>query len=242
MQIRVGYELVYAFPQPTPIILALNIHYSRASDIVRPDHMISSPSIPVVSYRDIFGNWCNRVVAPQGRLRLSADGVVNDTGAPDVVSPLAEQHAIEALPEEALMFLLGSRYCETDLLSETAWKLFAGAPTGWGRVQAICDFVHRHITFDYAALRSDGLRRLVRSLSRWGVAHVRPPKQHPAHRPRADCSRPRCDRCRNRHDVRPEHPREFSRMDRRGSDGAVDVNPVPPTRAKGHDVLPYPGF
>ena len=154
MQIRVGYELVYTFPQPTPIILVLNIHYSRASDIVRPDRMISSPSIPVVSYRDIFGNWCNRVVAPQGRLRLSADGVVNDTGAPDVLSPLAEQHAIEALPEEALLFLLGSRYCETDLLSETAWKLFGGAPTGWGRVQAICDFVHRHITFDYAHARS----------------------------------------------------------------------------------------
>jgi transglutaminase-like putative cysteine protease len=154
MQIRVGYELVYTFPQPTPIILVLNIHYSRASDIVRPDRMISSPSIPVVSYRDIFGNWCNRVVAPQGRLRLSADGVVNDTGAPDVLSPLAEQHAIEALPEEALLFLLGSRYCETDLLSETAWKLFAGAPNGWGRVQAICDFVHRHITFDYAHARS----------------------------------------------------------------------------------------
>ena len=154
MQIRVGYELVYTFPQPTPIILALNIHYSRAADIVRPDHMISSPSIPVVSYRDIFGNWCNRVVAPRGRLRLSADGLVNDTGAPDVVSPLAEQHAIQALPEEALMFLLGSRYCETDLLSETAWNLFAGAPTGWGRVQAICDFVHGHITFDYAHARS----------------------------------------------------------------------------------------
>jgi len=150
MQIRVGYELVYSFPQPTPIILALNIHYSRASDIVRPDHMICSPSIPVVSYRDIFGNWCSRVVAPQGRIRFSAEGVVNDTGAPDAVSPLAEQHAIHTLPEEALMFLLGSRYCETDRLSETAWKLFTGAPTGWGRVQAICDFVHRHITFGYA--------------------------------------------------------------------------------------------
>src|SRR5256885_17271488 len=73
MQIRVGYELIYTFPQPTPIILALNIHYSRVSDIVRPDHMISSPPIPVDYHRDIFGNWCNRVLAPQGRLRLSAD-------------------------------------------------------------------------------------------------------------------------------------------------------------------------
>lgn len=153
MQIQVGYELVYSFPQPTPIILAVNIHYSRAADIVRPDHMISSPSIPVFPYRDTFGNWCNRVVAPQGRIRFSAQGVVNDTGAPDVVSPQAEQHAIQALPEEALMFLLGSRYCETDRLSETAWNLFAGAPTGWGRVQAICDFVHQHITFGYKHAR-----------------------------------------------------------------------------------------
>ena len=153
MQIRVGYELVYTFPQPTPIILVVNIHYSRASDIVRPDHMITSPSIPIVSYRDIFGNWCNRVVAPQGRVRFSGDGLVNDTGAPDVVSPQAEQHAIQALPQETLIFLLGSRYCETDLLSEAAWDLFARAPSGWGGVQAICDFVHRHITFDYSCAR-----------------------------------------------------------------------------------------
>jgi transglutaminase-like putative cysteine protease len=153
LQIRVGYELVYSFPQPTPIILALNIHYSRASDIVRPDHMTSDPSMPVVSYRDGFGNWCSRVVAPKGRIRISAEGVVNDTGAPDVVAPAAEQHPIQSLPEETLVFLLGSRYCETDRLSEAAWDLFARAPTGWARVQAICDFVHHHITFGYAHAR-----------------------------------------------------------------------------------------
>jgi len=153
MQIQVGYELIYTFPQPTPIILALSIHYSRASDIVRPDHMICSPSIPVVSYRDTFGNWCNRVVAPQGRIRITANGVVNDSGMPDLVWPQAEQHEVQSLPEETLMFLLGSRYCETDRLSETAWKLFGQTPTGWGRVQAICDFVHRHITFGYAYAR-----------------------------------------------------------------------------------------
>jgi transglutaminase-like putative cysteine protease len=149
MQIRVGYELCYTFPQPTPMILTLNVHHSRASDLVYPDHLHTDPAVPIRGYRDGFGNWCNRLVAPAGAIRIFADAVVNDTGIPDRVAPRAEQLPIEALPEETLVFLLGSRYCETDLLSETAWKLFADAPTGWGRVQAICDFVHRHITFGY---------------------------------------------------------------------------------------------
>ncbi len=149
MQIQVGYELLYDFPQPTPMILALNIHYSRASDIVVPDHMHCQPSVPIASYRDSFGNWCNRMVAPQGEVRIWANGVLNDSGQPDSASYAALQHPVQLLPEEALLFLLGSRYCETDKLSETAWKLFAQTPLGWGRVQAICDFVNRHIEFGY---------------------------------------------------------------------------------------------
>ncbi len=149
MQIRVGYELVYSCPQPTPMIVTLSIHYTRVSDIVKPDHLILTPSIPITSYRDSFGNWCSRIVAPPGRLRLSADALVNDSGQPDIVAPGAQQHAVQDLPEESLIFLLGSRYCETDLLAEIAWKLFANSPAGWGRVQAICDFVHQHILFGY---------------------------------------------------------------------------------------------
>ena len=149
MQIRVGYELRYTFPQPTPMILTLNIHYSRMADLVQPDHMHTDPSVPIRAYRDGFGNWCSRLVAPAGSLRIWTDAVVNDMGEPDVVAPWAEQIPAEDLPEETLVFLLGSRYCETDLLSETAWRLFADSPTGWGRVQSICDFVNRHITFGY---------------------------------------------------------------------------------------------
>jgi transglutaminase-like putative cysteine protease len=149
MRIRVGYELVYELPRPTPMILTLNVHYSRASDLIRPDHLITSPSIPVSAYRDGFGNWCTRLVAPQGRLRLSADALVNDSGLPDPVAPYAWQIEVPHLPEETLVFLLGSRYCETDQLSDIAWKLFGQAPMGWARVQAICDFVHRHISFGY---------------------------------------------------------------------------------------------
>jgi transglutaminase-like putative cysteine protease len=111
--------------------------------------MITSPSVPFRAYRDGFGNWCTRLVAPTGRFRISADTVVNDTGAHDVTAPWAEQHVPDALPEETLVFLLGSRYCETDRLSETAWGLFANAPSGWRRVQAICDYVHGHIQFGY---------------------------------------------------------------------------------------------
>ena len=149
MKIRIGYELIYDFPQPTPMILTLHVHFTRASDMVVPDHLITSPSIPVTAYRDSFGNWCSRIVAPKGEIRLSADAVVNDTGESDPVNVSARQQPIQDLPGETLVFLLGSRYCETDLLSEVAWQLFGDTPAGWERVQAICDFVHRRIAFDY---------------------------------------------------------------------------------------------
>lgn len=153
MQIRVGYELCYDCPQPTPMILTLHVHYTRVSDMVVPDHIITSPSVPITAYRDDFGNWCSRIVAPKGELRLAATGVINDTGLPDPAAPLAQQHPVQALPEETLVYLLGSRYCETDLLSQIAWDRFGQTPTGWARVQAICDFVHHHITFGYEHAR-----------------------------------------------------------------------------------------
>jgi transglutaminase-like putative cysteine protease len=149
MLIRVGYELTYLCPQPTPMILTLSVHYSRASDIVRPDLMMVSPSVPIAAYRDSFGNWCSRIVAPAGQVRIWGEGVVRDSGLPEVPAPLAQQRPVPALPEETLLFLLGSRYCETDLLSETAWRLFSSPPLGWARVQAVCDFVHHHLTFGY---------------------------------------------------------------------------------------------
>jgi transglutaminase-like putative cysteine protease len=154
MKIRVGYELIYDFPQPTPMIVALGVHYSRASDVVVPDHLTTDPAVPVSPYRDGFGNWCSRFVAPTGPFRLTADGTVRDSGVPDMVVPSAQQQAVEELPDETIVFLLGSRYCETDRLSEIAWGLFGNAPLGWGRVQAICDFVHNHIQFGYEHARA----------------------------------------------------------------------------------------
>ena len=153
MQIQVGYELIYECPQPTPMILTLNIHFSRVSDVVIADHIITTPSTPISAYRDGFGNWCSRIVAPQGPIRLSTNALINDSGLPDVVDHNAAQFAVEALPAETLVFLLGSRYCETDRLSERAWSLFGQTPPGWPRVQAICDYVHGHLTFGYQHAR-----------------------------------------------------------------------------------------
>jgi transglutaminase-like putative cysteine protease len=153
MKIQVGYEFIYDFPQATPMILTVHVHDSRAPDMVVPDCLTTEPQVPVTEYRDGFGNRCARILAPAGRIRLAARGVVRDSGVPDVVVPSAIQHAVEDLPEETLVFLLGSRYCETDVLQGTAWQLFGNTTPGWERVQAICDFVHNHIAFDYQRSR-----------------------------------------------------------------------------------------
>jgi transglutaminase-like putative cysteine protease len=153
IKIRVGYELVYECPQPTPMILTLNVHPTRARDITQPDILTTDPSVPLITYRDTFGNRCTRLVAPPGRIRIASTGVVKDSGAPDEIAPWAGQHAVQDLPNDTLQFLLSSRYCETDLLSQTAWNLFGWCPPGWARVQAICDFVHANLVFGYEHAR-----------------------------------------------------------------------------------------
>ena len=154
MKIRAGYELIFDCPQAVPMILMLNIHPSRAEDILEGDTLSTDPALPVSRYRDGFGNWCTRLVATGGRTTVRSIALVRDEGRPDPVVAGARQLPVEELPDETLVFLLGSRYCETDELSNVAWKLFGPIPGGWQRVQAICDFVHNHITFDYQDARS----------------------------------------------------------------------------------------
>jgi transglutaminase-like putative cysteine protease len=155
MYIKVGYELVYDCPQPTPALLMLNIHFSHANDIVSPDLLTVTPNVPVTAYRDGFGNWCSRLEMPAGRTIISTTAVVRATGLAEPIPNYAvRQHLIGELPEDALVYLLASRYCETELLADIAWKQFAHTPLGWARVQAICDFVHHHIKFDYMQARA----------------------------------------------------------------------------------------
>ena len=154
MRIRIGYELRYNCAQPTPMIAMLHVHHSRTADLEAPDNMTTYPAVPLDGYRDGFGNWCTRLVVPPGEFVMTADTVIHDSGEPDPYAPDAVQHPVEELPSEVLEYLLGSRYCETDKLSNEAWRLFGHTPLGWARVQAVCDFVHDHIVFSYANARS----------------------------------------------------------------------------------------
>ena len=153
MKLRVGYELRYAFPEATPAILTLNVHYTRASDLAVPDHIIISPSVPISGYRDGYGNWCSRIVAPAGHVSISCDAIVSDQGRPDPVAPYASQVPVEQLPDEAIIFLLPSRFCDSDKLLDLAWTEFGSTRPGWPRVQAVCDFVHQRVAFGYAFAR-----------------------------------------------------------------------------------------
>lgn len=165
MKIRIGFDLIYDCPQPTPMILTLTVHASRVADLITPDLLVTEPAVPVTAYRDTFGNWCSRLLAPKGMLRLSTDALVHDSGLPDIVVPNARQTPVTELPDETLLFLLGSRYCETDRLTEVAWKLFGHTPPGWARVQAVCDYVHSHIAFGYEHARH--------TKTAWDVFHER---------------------------------------------------------------------
>jgi transglutaminase-like putative cysteine protease len=136
------------------MILNLNVHHTRVADLERPDHVCTNPPVPLTLYRDGFGNWCTRLVLPAGLTRISADTVINDRGLREPVVPDAQQHSVESLPEETLVYLLGSRYCDTDNLTKVAWERFGGAMSGWARVQSVCNFVHQHITFGYQFARA----------------------------------------------------------------------------------------
>jgi transglutaminase-like putative cysteine protease len=153
MQIRIGFDIAYECQQRTPFLLSLRVHPSRSGDLLSPDTIQSGPPVAITEYRDSFGNRCSRAVLQPGRTRFFAGAVIEDSGLPDPVVADAPQRDIPDLPPEVLVFLLGSRYCETDKLSEAAWQLFGKTPLGWGRVQAICDYVHEHVTFGYEMAR-----------------------------------------------------------------------------------------
>jgi transglutaminase-like putative cysteine protease len=155
MRIRAGYDIAFTLPQPTPMILMLTVHPSRAKDLLTTQKLLTAPKIPLREYRDVFGNVCNRTVAPPGLVEFETVFEICDSGNFDEVVPRARQHPIEELPDDVLVFLLGSRYCDTQCLSDFAWRTFGASKPGWARVRAICDFVHNHIKFGYSYARDD---------------------------------------------------------------------------------------
>ena len=154
MLIRAGFDISFATTQPVPMLAMLSVHPSRHRDLRTPHRITTDKPVPLYDYPDAFGNVCTRLVIPEGGLTLSCDFTIEDTGEPDRQSPGAVQHAVEDLPDEVLVYLLGSRYCETDRLGDTAWSLFGGVEPGWARVRAIVEFTHNHIEFGYHHARA----------------------------------------------------------------------------------------
>jgi transglutaminase-like putative cysteine protease len=155
VRIRAGYDIAFQCPQAVPMILMLSVHPSRQSDLLS-DHAIRfSPGVNSRDYRDAFGNVCTRLVAPAGLLEIRNEFSIQDSGLPDEELPSAQQWEIETLPDDVLTFLLASRYCDTEKLSNLAWSMFGGIQGGWQRVRAICDYAHERIKFGYHHARAD---------------------------------------------------------------------------------------
>jgi transglutaminase-like putative cysteine protease len=160
MLIRVGFEVAFNSPAPTAMLLTLCLHPSRAPTVRKPEWLRIEPDVGLSEYIDSYGNRCGRAFVPTGRVIFSNDAVVEDCGLPDLQVWNAPQHNVQDMPSEVLLFLLASRYCEVDSeLKEIAWKLFSQTPFGWPRVQAICNFVNRHIRFDYMQARANRTAR-----------------------------------------------------------------------------------
>ena len=153
MKIRFGYEIVFNCPQATPMILLLNAAPQGKQQFLVPDYMRTDPVVPLTTYQDIFGNLCTRLEAPAGEIRICADGLLEDSGEREPEIWHAGETPVVALPNDVLMYLLPSRYCESDLLAPEALRLFGHINPGWPRVQAICDFVNAHVTFGYQFAR-----------------------------------------------------------------------------------------
>ena len=149
MLIRVGYEIILGVNEPTALTAMLKVHPSRTADLRSPQQVVTDPVLPVHDYIDSFGNICTRMTLMPGDTLLSCDLLVEDNGEPDPRSPEAEQHDVADLPDDVLIYLLGSRYCDTDRLSATAWQLFGQVEPGWSRVQAIVDHAHTHMRYGY---------------------------------------------------------------------------------------------
>lgn len=154
MLIQVGCDIRIHCSAATPLICLVTPHADRRADIVRETPLATLPNVPITTYRDGFGNDCRRLVAPAGDLRITYSALVFDSGLHDVYEPDAREIPPAELPDDCLVYLLGSRYCETDKLTQTAWNLFGSMPPGWQRVQSVVDYVHNRITFGYGFARA----------------------------------------------------------------------------------------
>jgi transglutaminase-like putative cysteine protease len=149
MLISLGYDIIFDTPVPVAFVTMLKVHVSRVRDLRMLDELRVHSATNFECYVDSFGNNCCRFLAPAGQIRLTNSTLIYDTGKPDLVAPQAREIPVQHLPNEVLQYLLSSRYCEVDRMSDTAAQLFGGIAPGWNRVQAVCTWIHEKVTFGY---------------------------------------------------------------------------------------------
>jgi len=154
MLIRLGYDIQFDIPAPVAMVAVLHVHPSRVQDLREPDELVIEPAAKTAIYLDSYGNRCSRFLAAPGQLRLSCNTLIEDSGEPDAFDVNAREHPVNELPHETLRYLLNSRYCEVDRLSNIAVELFGNVSPGWSRVHAICSWVHSKVEFGYHHARS----------------------------------------------------------------------------------------
>lgn len=153
MLIRVGFDIQFQVPTEVAMVALLNVHPSREQDLLEPDELQTEPAVPVSYYTDRAGNRCARLVAPPGLIKLTNSTLVRCPDDPDEVNWNAKEIAVRDLPNDVLVYLLNSRYCEVDRMSKIAFELFGHITPGWGRVQAICNWVNAKVEFNYQHAR-----------------------------------------------------------------------------------------
>lgn len=154
MLIRAGYDIKLTVTAPTAVSALLSVHPSCSERLRTPQIVTATPATDLRHHTDMFGNIATRLMLPPGTTTLSTDFIIEDSGEVDVQPSGNTDTAVSDLPDEVMIYLLGSRYCETDRLAETAWRMFGHIEPGYPRVQAIVDFTHRHIKFGYEYARA----------------------------------------------------------------------------------------
>jgi transglutaminase-like putative cysteine protease len=151
LAIRVGCEFVYEAETATPAVLL--VRPDARDSHVRSQTWTADPFTLYHDYRDLYGNDCRRLTFAPGRTTFRYDALVDVPPTPAETDWSAREHPVEELPDDTLLYTLPSRLCVSDVLGDRAWELFGGVMPGWGRVQAICDWVHDHLRFSYGTSR-----------------------------------------------------------------------------------------
>lgn len=156
MHLQIGCHLKLRCATETPVLTLVHPHPTVLEDLTSPEAVELSPDRCFEVLPDLGGNRWSRWVAPAGESSLRFSASLARPDSPDLVVPTAPACPVERLPIDTYRYLNGSTYCDTATLMALAWETFdTGRHTGWSLVQAICDWVHQSIRFDYGAARAE---------------------------------------------------------------------------------------